>query len=258
MIILKNTSITRMNTDAVVNAANEQLTEGGGVCGYIFAAAGPTELQAACDKLAPCNTGSAVITPAFRLKNNKYIIHAVGPVWKGGKTREAVKLYNAYRNSLELAMENGCHSIGFPLISAGIYGVPLDVAWRKALQACLGFCCNHDMEIIFAIPDQEIREMGERILQEQMLSYPKYMEKVLNERMQLDKGKEVSTEPAGLQILEIIAQNDERLSPHDLSTLTLLEAIRHMNQTMTRDELDAQLQKLQEPLLKTLQNDAFD
>ncbi len=255
MIILKSASITCLNTDAVVNAANEQLMEGGGVCGYIFAAAGPSELQAACDKLAPCKTGSAVITPAFGMKNNKYIIHAVGPIWKGGKAREAVKLYSAYQKSLELARENGCRSIGFPLLSAGIFGVPLDVAWRKALQACLGFCCDHEMEIAFAVPDQEIREMGERILQEQMLGYPKYMEKILGEGKQTDKFEDVPAKPDALPVTEMIAQYGERLSPHDLSTLTLLETIRTMNQTMTRDELDTQLRNLQEPLLKALQSD---
>ena len=85
MIILKSASITCLNTDAVVNAANEQLMEGGGVCGYIFAAAGPSELQAACDKLAPCKTGSAVITPAFGMKNNKY--HSCG--WADLEGRES-------------------------------------------------------------------------------------------------------------------------------------------------------------------------
>ncbi len=253
MIILKNASITRLKTDAVVNAANEQLQEGGGVCGYIFAAAGSVELQAACNKLAPCKTGSAVITPAFGMKDNKYIIHAVGPVWEGGKRREAMKLYSVYQNSLSLAEENGCKSIGFPLISAGIFGVPLDVAWRKALQACLGYCSDHDMEIIFAIPDQRIREMGERILQEQILGYPKYMEKILRKDPTPDPQ---SAPTAGeTDTMEMIAQYGERLNPYDLATLTLLESIRKMNQTMTPDELDAQLRKLQQPLLQKLRSE---
>lgn len=97
--------------------------------------------------------------------------------------------------------------------------------------------------------------MGERILQEQMLGYPKYMEKILGEGKQTDKFEDVPAKPDALPVTEMIAQYGERLSPHDLSTLTLLETIRTMNQTMTRDELDTQLRNLQEPLLKALQSD---
>ena len=135
--ILK-TGITSLETDALVNAANEGLWEGGGVCGIIFKAAGSSELTAACSKLGRCETGSAVITPGFQLKS-KYIIHAVGPRWQDGKHNEPKLLYSAYKQSLILAKENGCKSIGFPLISAGIFGYPVDKAWRKALQACLDF-----------------------------------------------------------------------------------------------------------------------
>lgn len=109
---LKNTGITNIKADAIVNAANEGLWMGGGVCGVIFHAAGEKELTDACNKISGCKTGNAVITPAFKL-SAKYIIHAVGPVWKGGHQNEPELLYSAYQQSLRLAKENHCHSIDF-------------------------------------------------------------------------------------------------------------------------------------------------
>ena len=154
--------ITNMDVDCVVNAANEGLWAGGGVCGAIFNAAGMSELKKACNKLGGCHTGMAVITPGFKLKA-KYIIHAVGPMWKDGRHKEPQLLYSAYKESLNLAAENSCRSIAFPLISAGIYGYPIDKAWRKALQACKDWINNHpdtEMTIYFAIIDDNVLELG--------------------------------------------------------------------------------------------------
>ncbi|MBR5410417.1 MAG: macro domain-containing protein [Clostridia bacterium] len=165
-ISIQKTGITHVGTDAIVNAANSSLQAGGGVCGVIFAAAGRAELQAACDAIGHCDTGSAVITPAFGL-NAKYIIHAVGPVWYGGDNAEAQKLYDAYRKSLELAVANGCRSIGFPLISAGIFGYPHDKAWRKAIQACRDFFRKNpdvDLKVVFAVIDDSIYSLGQQTL----------------------------------------------------------------------------------------------
>ena len=108
------------------------------VCGAIFRAAGHDKLQAACDEIGHCDTGSAVITPGFDMKA-KYIIHAVGSRYIDGKHNESKLLYSAYEKSLKLAKEKDCHSIGFPLISAEIFGYPLDGAWRKAIRACKDF-----------------------------------------------------------------------------------------------------------------------
>lgn len=165
--ILK-TGITNLTTDALVNAANEGLWEGGGVCGIIFKAAGADQLQAACNAIGGCKTGSAVITPGFNLKS-KYIIHAVGPRWQDGKHNEPKLLYSAYKQSLILAVKNNCKSVGFPLISAGIFGYPVDKAWRKALQACLDFQkANPDTEldIKFAVIDDSILSIGKKTLAE--------------------------------------------------------------------------------------------
>ncbi len=165
-IVIQKISITDVETDAVVNAANEGLWEGGGVCGAIFHAAGSADLTKACNAIGHCDTGSAVITPGFRMKA-KYIIHAVGPVWRGGESGEPELLYGAYKSSLKLAMENDCRSIAFPLISAGIFGYPLEGAWRQALRACNDFIDEnpgYDIKVVFAVLDDGIIEVGESLI----------------------------------------------------------------------------------------------
>ena len=167
-IKIQKTGITNLKTDAIVNAANERLLEGGGVCGAIFREAGSAELTRACNAVGGCKTGDAVITPGFRLPA-KYIIHAVGPVWHGGNQNEPQLLYSAYKQSLLTAKENDCHSIGFPLISAGIFGYPKDKAWREAIRACRDFIKAHpdyEMHITFAVLDDYILELGQQILEE--------------------------------------------------------------------------------------------
>lgn len=144
--------LTHIPADAIVNAANQHLLQGGGVCGAIFAAAGPAELQAACDKIGHCDTGSAVATPAFRLPA-KHVIHAVGPIWQGGQRGEREALKSCYRSSLELAHELGDSSIAFPLISSGIYGYPKDEAIDVALSQIDAFLQDHDMDVTLVIFD---------------------------------------------------------------------------------------------------------
>lgn len=165
-IEIQKKGITDLDVDAVVNAANSQLLEGGGVCGAIFSEAGSYELTKACSEIRECPTGSAVITPGFDLKA-KYIIHAVGPIWRGGGENEEELLYSAYAKSLALAKEHDCSSIGFPVISSGIYGYPKDEAWEVAIKACNDFLndnSDHKIRIIFAVISDGSREMGESIL----------------------------------------------------------------------------------------------
>lgn len=164
-ITIRKISITDLDTDAIVNAANEDLWAGGGVCGAIFRAAGHEKLEEACDEIGHCDTGSAVITPGFDLKA-RYIIHAVGPIWYGGGRGEPGLLYGAYRKSLELALENGCSSIGFPLISSGIYGYPKEKAWRVAIGACRDFLRANDMDVTFAVLDDRSLAEGRKTLEE--------------------------------------------------------------------------------------------
>ena len=166
-IEIHKNDITKLKTDAVVNAANSGLRAGGGVCGAIFRAAGVDQLQAACDKIGHCPTGGAVITPSFGMKNNKYIIHAVGPRYDDGNRGEAKELYSCYQESLKLAKQYGCRSIGFPLISSGIYGYPIKEAWEIALTACEDFLkCHSDynLNIVFVNRDDDILHIGRAIL----------------------------------------------------------------------------------------------
>jgi O-acetyl-ADP-ribose deacetylase (regulator of RNase III) len=123
--------ITTLAVDAIVNAANTRLVRGGGVDGAVHRAAGP-ELQAACNQLGGCETGSAKITPGFRLPA-KHVIHAVGPVWNGGRSNEESLLASCYRTALALAAQHELTSIAFPAISTGIYRFPADRAARIAV-----------------------------------------------------------------------------------------------------------------------------
>lgn len=152
--------ITRMHTDAIVNAANSALSPGGGVCGAIFRAAGLLKLTGACMKLGSCETGSAVITPGFNLPA-KYVIHAVGPKWKGGQRGEEALLAGAYLSSLRLAQEHECQSIAFPLISSGIYGYPKDQALAVAVGAIRTFLEHNDMQVYLVLFDRDSLTAGQ-------------------------------------------------------------------------------------------------
>ena len=159
--ILRN-DITKLKVDAVVNAANNELRQGGGVCGAIFAAAGADKLQKACDKIGGCETGRAVITKGYALPA-KYIIHTVGPVWQGGGKGEPAFLYACYQNSLELAREQGLESVAFPLISSGIYGYPKDQALRIAVAAIGDFLLKNDMTVSLVVFDKAAYSLSEKL-----------------------------------------------------------------------------------------------
>ena len=140
--------ITAEKTDAIVNAANSELAGGGGVDGAIHRAAGPIVMQQTRE-LYPqgCPTGEAVITEAGRLEV-KYILHAVGPVWRGGRHHEETDLRSAYRRCLEIATTHNCQSISFPAISTGVYGYPLDLATEAALSEIRQFLTDFDAPIL--------------------------------------------------------------------------------------------------------------
>ncbi|SFV28219.1 O-acetyl-ADP-ribose deacetylase [Thermoflavifilum thermophilum] len=143
--------ITRLQVDAIVNAANSSLLGGGGVDGAIHRAAGP-ELLEACRKIGGCPTGEARITPGFRLPA-RYVIHAVGPVWRGGKHGEAELLASCYRHSLQLAADHGLKQIAFPAISTGAYGYPFEEASRIAIRTVKEWLQTHDKieEVYFVL-----------------------------------------------------------------------------------------------------------
>jgi O-acetyl-ADP-ribose deacetylase (regulator of RNase III) len=133
--------ITALEVDAIVNAANERLAPGGGVCGAIHRAAGP-ELARACAAIGHCATGDAVVTPGFRAKA-RWVIHAVGPIWHGGGAGEEALLASAYRRALERAVEVGAESVAFPAISTGIYGFPAERAAAIAVGAVARFLATN-------------------------------------------------------------------------------------------------------------------
>jgi O-acetyl-ADP-ribose deacetylase (regulator of RNase III) len=156
--------ITRLDVDAIVNAANSMLAPGGGVCGAIHRAAGPA-LAEACAKLGGCETGEAKITPGFRLPA-RYVIHAVGPVWKGGESGEDRLLAACYRNSLALAAGHGLASVAFPAISTGIFGFPPDRAANIAVATVLDSLRDAPSikRVVFCCFGKESREHHEAAL----------------------------------------------------------------------------------------------
>src|SRR5205807_5998773 len=150
--------ITKLDVDAIVNAANSTLLGGGGVDGAIHRAAG-TELLAECRALGGCEPGKAKITRGYRLPA-RFVIHTVGPIWRGGKRDEARILANCYRNSLQLAVENEVKTIAFPAIRCGAYGYPIEQAAQIALETTREFLAdNGDLaKVIFALWDEDVYE----------------------------------------------------------------------------------------------------
>ncbi len=159
--------ITKVRADALVNAANSRLSEGGGVCGAIFSGAGREEMRKACQAIGGCETGRAVITPAFGLPA-KYVIHAVGPVYAGGGQGEAGLLRSAYGSALRLAREHGLRSVAFPLISAGVYGYPRREAMDVATEAIRDFLTadEGEMEVTLVLYDREDLRLDEGLRKE--------------------------------------------------------------------------------------------
>jgi len=152
LTIIRN-DITKMNVDAIVNAANTELMAGGGVCGAIFAVAGEDYLQKACSRLAPIKTGEAVITRGYSLLA-KYIIHAAGPVYKDGNQGEESQLQSCYMESLNLAKKHKCKSIAFPLISSGIYGYPKADALNTATRTIKEWLTYNDLDVFLVVFDK--------------------------------------------------------------------------------------------------------
>ena len=157
--------ITKLDVDAIVNAANSTLLGGGGVDGAIHRAAGP-ELLAECRALGGCEPGKAKITRGYRLPA-RFVIHTVGPIWRGGKRDEARILANCYRNSLQLAVENEVKTIAFPAISCGAYGYPIEQAAQIALETTREFLAatQNIHRVIFVLWGDDVYDAYRKALQ---------------------------------------------------------------------------------------------
>lgn len=165
---LRQGDITDEDTDAIVNAANSRLAGGGGVDGAIHRRGGPAIMAETRQKYPNgCPTGSAVISGAGNLKA-RYVIHAVGPIWQGGDRGEPELLAGAYRRSLELALQSGCHSVAFPALSAGAYGYPMAEAARVALRTVIEFLNQHPKPTLvrFVLFDRSAYQVFARVLEE--------------------------------------------------------------------------------------------
>ena len=182
--IVRN-DITKMQVDAIVNTANPRPIVGGGVDRAIHKVAG-TELLDARKKIGDIATGKAAITSAFNL-HARFVIHTVGPVWQDGEHGERELLSNCYDNSLQLAAENGCGSIAFPLISAGVFGCPSEVAIAVATQAIREFLTDHDMDVYLVVFDHKAFKISSSLFDDvKSFIDERYIEELLDEEYRGD------------------------------------------------------------------------
>ena len=158
--------ISRVHADVLVNAANVRLAPGGGVCGALFSAAGFDEMRAACEAIGGCATGDAVATPAFNLPA-RWCVHAVGPIWRGGRAHEEELLHRCYRSAFARAVELGARSVAFPLISAGIYGFPVERALAIAREEVAAFLRRHDeVALTLVVFERAVVQMGNALVEQ--------------------------------------------------------------------------------------------
>lgn len=183
--IVRN-DITTMKVDVIVNSAHPTPEVGGGVDYAIHRAAGP-ELIAARRKIGDIATGTAFITPAFQLPA-KYVVHTVGPIWQDGKPGQRKQLADCYTKSMELALENKCSSIAFPLISAGVFGCPAEIAIATAVQAIKEFLAEHEMQVYLVVFDRKAFKISSTLFDDVQDYLDKnYLEELFDEEIRIEE-----------------------------------------------------------------------
>lgn len=217
--------ISRVHADVLVNAANVRLAPGGGVCGALFSAAGFDEMRAACEAIGGCATGDAVATPAFNLPA-RWCVHAVGPIWRGGRAHEEELLRRCYRSAFARAVELGARSVAFPLISAGIYGFPVERALAIAREEVAAFLRHHDeVALTLVVFERAVVQMGNALV-EQVQEYiddeyvdsSSFMRRDMGELERELRWAEDASAPLSVEMAEPVAL-PEYLQEDDASTV---------------------------------------
>jgi len=216
---LVQNDITKMQSEAIVNAANTALLMGGGVCGAIFRAAGIQEMTKACAPLSPIKTGEAVITPGFSLPA-RYVIHTAGPVYHDGKSGERELLQQCYSNSLQLAVQHKISSLSFPLISSGIFGYPKQEALEVARTTIEQFLAKHELTVYLVLFNKESFLAGtklhtsiEQYIEEQYVQKHALKRDMLEiEAMELESVEEIRSPFYEPNLAEALSNLDEPFS----------------------------------------------
>lgn len=227
--------ITKIECDAIVNAANQTLLGGGGVDGAIHKAAGKG-LLFECMRLGGCKTGQAKITKGYNLPC-KYVIHTVGPKWRGGNSNEEDLLKSCYKECLKLATENNCESVAFPLISSGAYGYPKDRVLKVAIDTITEFLLDHDMLVYIVVFDKSAFQISEKLFAE-IISYidEKYVDTHFAFNRTRSDDSDESTLLAETRILPDAYETNELQAPKPsaLSPLSLDEAVNQLDESFSQ------------------------